>query len=152
MQFVLVGTNPSGSYKAALVTDIHTAAKSTQHISVLTSARSPRDSSQLNREGCPLASNTPDGFVISGEKRKKKILKRVGGGAVCCCLPFYNNVECISGHWHFHIMAKDLLYQTTCHSRLICLLPCCSRALRNQLSPWRRQRRPLRETENSHTG
>lgn len=105
--------------------------------------------SQLNREGCQLVSSTPDRFVISGEKRIKKRLVRAGRGAVCCCLPFFNNFECIPGHWHFHIMAKYLLYQTTGYFRLTRFPPWRSRALWNWLSPQRLQGRPLRGIENS---
>lgn len=102
-----------------------------------------RDPPQLNMEGCQLASSSPDRFLISGEKRKKTRLKKVGIGAFLCCLPFFNNFVGISGHWHFRIMAKYLLYQTACYFRLTCFPP-------HWLGPQWLQGRPLREIENSH--
>lgn len=65
--FVLAGTKPRGSCKAALVMDTLTAAKSTLHISVLILIRP-----LLTLPSCQLASSAPDRFVIPEEKRKEK--------------------------------------------------------------------------------
>lgn len=115
--------------------------------------QAPQDSSQLKREGCQLVSSTPNRFITSGEKRKKKKIstQKLMARAVCCYIPFFNNFECISGHWHFNKMSEYLLYQTPWYLRLTWFPLGCSQSLWNCLRLQQLQGRPLREIENSHT-
>lgn len=106
---------------------------------------------QLKRDGCQLVSSTLNRFT-SGEKRKEKTsIVKIMERAVCCYIPFFNNLECISGYWHFSKMSEYLLYQTPGYLRLPWLLLGCSQSLWNCLRLQQLQRRPLRKTENSHT-
>lgn len=115
--------------------------------------RPPKTLPSWRERAVSLSAALPTGLLLQERKeRKKKIsTQKLMARAVCCYIPFFNNFECISGHWHFNKMSEYLLYQTPWYLRLTWFPLGCSQSLWNCLRLQQLQGRPLREIENSHT-